>query len=151
MDESWLKGLDEGYGTLRQSFKSGLSQSYEHRLSQLEAMEKIFAEKEKIAAALAEDLKRPLFEVEIFEISPTLGELRNAISNLKAWMRPEYVGTPPLLQLGSSRIERIPKGVVFVKLGATMRNLSAPASAQTCELRGPMVGSKRHKSVGGVR
>ena len=62
----------------------------------------------------AQDLNRPDFEVEVYEIASTIAEVRFAISNLRSWMKPESALTPPVLQMGSSRIERIPKGVVFV-------------------------------------
>ena len=61
-----------------------------------------------------QDLNRPDFEVEVYEIASTIAEVRFAISNLRSWMKPESALTPPVLQMGSSRIERIPKGVVFV-------------------------------------
>ena len=104
--------------SLRQNFKSGKTLPYDWRLKQLKGLESLLLnEKEKIAEALGADLKRPLFEVENFEINPTLGDVRYAIRNLKSWMKPEAALTPPVLQMGSSRIERIPKGVVLV-LGA---------------------------------
>ena len=58
--------------------------------------------------------KRPQFEIDNFEIAPTISEARFAMQNLRSWMKPESVMTPPLFQLGSSRVERIPKGVVLV-------------------------------------
>ena len=113
--KEWMKSLDEGYSTLRQSFKSGKTLTEDWRLGQLQALERMFVnDRDTIAAALAEDLKRPAFEVDNFEIGPTVAEIKFAMRNLRTWMKPESTMTPPLMQLGSSRVERIPKGVVLV-------------------------------------
>lgn len=45
------------------------------------------------------------------QVGSTIAEVRFAMRNLKSWMRAESVDTPPVLQMGSSRVERIPKGV----------------------------------------
>lgn len=118
VDTAWLESLNDGYNTLRSSFRSQTSWSYDFRMSQLKAMETMLTtENEKMAAALATDMNRPDFESETFEVGSTIAEVRFAMRNLKSWMRAESVDTPPVLQMGSSRVERIPKGVVFV-LGA---------------------------------
>jgi len=115
LDKGWLDSLNKGCSTLKETFKSGKTLTYDWRLSQLKAIETMLVnEKERIAGALAADLNRPDFEVEVYEIASTLAEVRFAISNLRSWMKPESALTPPVLQMGSSRIERIPKGVVFV-------------------------------------
>eukprot|EP00435_Cladocopium_sp_Y103_P057647 s396_g19.t3 len=118
VDKAWLESLNDGYNTLRNSFRSKTTWSYDFRMSQLKALEKMLTtENEKMAAAVATDMNRPHFESETFEVASTVAEVRFAMRNLKSWMRAESVDTPPVLQMGSSRVERIPKGVVFV-LGA---------------------------------
>mmetsp|Transcript_16914 Transcript_16914/g.37174 ORF Transcript_16914/g.37174 Transcript_16914/m.37174 type:complete len:527 (-) Transcript_16914:76-1656(-) len=101
--------------SLRATFRSGRTRSYEWRLKQLQNFERMFLEQEKaITAALAEDLGRPPYEAILCEIGGTINELRFMMDNLKTWMEPKSVPTPLALQLGDSRIECVPKGVVLV-------------------------------------
>ena len=58
-----------------------------------------------------QDLGRPEYESLICDVSSTLSEAREAIANVKAWMRPESVPTNLLNHPASSRLERVPKGV----------------------------------------
>jgi len=63
---------------------------------------------------LKADLNRPLYESIVADVGASVAEIRFALSNLTSWMESESVTTPLLMQMGSSRIDRVPKGVVFV-------------------------------------
>lgn len=97
------------------TFKSGKTRSFEWRLEQLKAMKRMMLESEQaILQATTADMGRPEYETIVSEVGASLTEIEAAEKNLKAWMAPEKVPTPLLLQPGDSRIERVPKGVVLI-------------------------------------
>lgn len=65
-------------------------------------------------AALAADLRKPVFESEFTEIHVTLAEIDHAIRHLGRWMRPQRVGTPWLLFGTRSTVQYEPRGVVLI-------------------------------------
>lgn len=73
-------------------------------------MEWVYSNKNEIRDAIYEDYKRPGTEVDVTEIKPTIGELKNAISNLDNWMRDEKVPTPLELFGTKSKIVYEPIG-----------------------------------------
>lgn len=67
-----------------------------------------------IQKALHEDLKKPLFEVQLTEIGPCYQELDHAIRHLKSWMSPRKVNPSLPLLTARSQIIYEPKGVVLI-------------------------------------
>ena len=60
------------------------------RIQTLRRMRAAIVEKrEGLAAAIFQDFRKPVTEVELSEIHPTLEEIDHAIANLTDWMAPE--------------------------------------------------------------
>lgn len=68
----------------------------------------------KIKEALFNDYRKHPSEVDLTEIYPVTGEIKDAKRNLRSWMRGEDVKTPLALLGSSSRIQYEPKGVVLI-------------------------------------
>lgn len=67
-----------------------------------------------LKTALYEDLKKPHAEILLTEVYPVISEIKNAIRNLKKWMKPKYV-VPGLAFAGShNKIAYRPKGVCLI-------------------------------------
>lgn len=112
---TWLASANEAYDTLRQTFASRVTATYEWRMGQLDALENIFLENQKaICQALDTDLRRPEFESLSMDIGPMIAEIRNAKDQLQHWMEPVNVPTDLLNQPASSVLHHTPKGVVLV-------------------------------------
>jgi hypothetical protein len=75
------------------------------------------------------------------QVGSTIAEVRFAMRNLKSWMRAESVDTPPVLQMGSSRVERIPKGVAgsAVALGDVGGSRIRKSQSELRQLRVPHI------------
>lgn len=68
----------------------------------------------RIGAAVNADLGKPLAEVDLAEVYPVVGEVRNVLKNIDDWARPEVIETP-LTYLGTrSEIVFEPKGVCLI-------------------------------------
>jgi len=74
----------------------------------------VLAHRDDIRAALWDDYRKPVAEVDLSEILPVLQEARHAARNLKGWMKPKRVPTPITLLGSRSRIVYEPKGVVLI-------------------------------------
>jgi aldehyde dehydrogenase (NAD+) len=99
----------------RAFFATGQTKNYNFRVFQLNKLSQLIKENEQlILDALYADLRKP--EIESFgsEILGTLSEIKFAIKNLKAWMKPKKVGTPINLFPSSSYIYVEPLGVVLI-------------------------------------
>ncbi|XP_072561048.1 aldehyde dehydrogenase family 3 member B1 isoform X2 [Paramormyrops kingsleyae] len=100
---------------LRESFRSGVSLPEHFRRTQLEAMVALLRENEqRVLDAMHQDLAKPKFEVVLSEIDIVMNELRFAISNLKTWMMPEYVGKNLATKMDDCFVRREPLGVVLI-------------------------------------
>lgn len=100
---------------LRNYFDSGITLSYEFRITQLKKLKHaILDHEEEIYDALYADLKKSKEETWVTEIGITLSEINVAIKNLKHWIKPEPVTTNLLNFPSSSKIIREPLGVVLI-------------------------------------
>ncbi|XP_062432639.1 aldehyde dehydrogenase family 3 member B1-like isoform X3 [Rhea pennata] len=100
---------------LRAAWLSGKTRPMEYRVAQLEALGRFLDEKKQdILDALASDMRKPPFEVEISEISICRSELNHALNNLGTWMKDEYVEKNWVTQLDSAFIRKDPYGVVLI-------------------------------------
>ncbi|WNC74213.1 aldehyde dehydrogenase [Thalassotalea psychrophila] len=98
----------------REYFKTDATVSYEFRLAQLKKLKQAIAQRtEQFAEALHQDLGRPEFEA-YFELTVLYDDVKDAISNLKKWMKPTKVTTGLMAQPGRSRIEHAPLGNVLI-------------------------------------
>lgn len=74
----------------------------------------VLANRQRIGEAVRADLKKPLAEIDLSEVYPVVGEVRNVLKNLDDWSRPEVIETP-LTYLGTrSEIIYEPKGVCLI-------------------------------------
>ena len=100
---------------LRSYFASQATKSYEWRRAQLESLLKLITDNEKeLLQALYTDLHKPTMEASAGEIVNSAAEVRETLSQLKTWMRPESVHTPIALQPASSYVVREPYGVMLL-------------------------------------
>ncbi len=98
----------------REYFKTGKTKSYEFRLAQLKKLKQAIVDRtEEFVQALHKDLGRPEFEA-YFELTVLYDDVKDAIANLKKWMKPTKVTTGLLAQPGRSRIEHTPLGNVLI-------------------------------------
>jgi aldehyde dehydrogenase (NAD+) len=67
-----------------------------------------------IREVLAKDFRKAASESDITEIFPSLMEIKDAITHLSAWMRPQRVATPMSLFGTHSAVYYEPKGVVLI-------------------------------------
>jgi len=74
----------------------------------------VLAHRDDIRAALWDDYRKPVAEVDLSEILPVVQEARYAARRLKRWMKPRRVPTPITLLGSRSRIVYEPKGVVLI-------------------------------------
>ncbi len=85
------------------------------RTGKLKKLESAFVDaEEEICRALAEDFGKPVEEVLLTEIAPSLVEIRHAHRNLRKWMKPRRVDTPPILSGTTSEIQYEAKGVSLI-------------------------------------
>ncbi|MFC5408426.1 aldehyde dehydrogenase family protein [Larkinella bovis] len=70
--------------------------------------------RDRLAAALQTDFRKPVAETALTEIFSTHNELKTALSNLKHWMKPHPVATPLPLLGTSSYVRYEPKGVTLI-------------------------------------
>ncbi|KAG4958409.1 hypothetical protein AAZX31_13G016800 [Glycine max] len=100
---------------LRRNFASNKTRSYEWRLSQLNALEKlVVVHEQEIVDALRNDLGKPPLETVAYEIAMLKNSCRIALKELKHWMTPEKVKTSIATFPSSAEIVSEPLGVVLV-------------------------------------
>jgi aldehyde dehydrogenase (NAD+) len=98
-----------------QYFESGITLDYDFRRKALENLKAALLRHEKdIYAALYADLKKSPEEAWASELGLIIGDLRNAIKNLREWMRPQRVPTDLVNLPSISKIYSDPLGVVLI-------------------------------------
>ena len=100
---------------VRAYFASHATKSYDWRRRQLEAVLALLTDNEAaLIDALHADLRKPKMEAAAGEVVNSAAEVREVLSQLKSWMKPESVHTPIALQPASSYIVREPYGVMLL-------------------------------------
>jgi len=100
---------------IRSYFESGATLSYEFRKKQLTSVKNaIIKYEEAINIALYNDLKKSKEETWASETGLLMGEIKNAISNLRKWMKPEKVSSGLSTFPSSAKIYKDPLGVVLI-------------------------------------
>lgn len=96
-------------------FNEHQTKSYTFRI---EALRKLYASiimyQQQIADALWKDLHKSEFESYATEIGFVLGEINDAIKNLKRWMKPQSKKTPLVLFGSKSKVLSEPYGVTLI-------------------------------------
>ncbi|CAF0702827.1 unnamed protein product [Brachionus calyciflorus] len=102
--------------TLRKSFATNLTKSYEWRSAQLLAIEKLLDENQtELLDALKQDLNKPNQESIVLEISLIKNGIVHCLKNLKTWVQPQKVN--PIFQaraVYSTYIQYQPLGVCLI-------------------------------------
>jgi aldehyde dehydrogenase (NAD+) len=96
----------------RQNIKNTTAAQRKAKLKKLEIA--ILQFREKIGDAIYADFKKPRPESDLTELSPTLIEVRHAMSDLASWMRPKNVDTPLSYFGTSSKLIYEPKGTTLI-------------------------------------
>ena len=101
--------------TLRNSFNSGKTKPVEYRLKQLKALLRLYEENtNEMLQALATDLHKSKQEAVTMETQYLINDLKNTISNLKNWVKPERPPKEFVNLLDSLYVYNDPYGVVLV-------------------------------------
>jgi len=99
----------------RDFFGTGKTKNVDFRIAQLKKLAQLIKEHEQeILDAVYADLHKPAMEAFGSEILITLSEIKYVLKNIKAWVKPQKVGTPINLFPSSSFIYTEPLGVVLI-------------------------------------
>ncbi len=85
------------------------------RIAKLKKLQKaVMKYRPQIKKALYNDYRKHPSEVDLTDIYPVISEIKHACSNLRSWMRKEYVDTPIAILGSKSHIRYEPKGNVLI-------------------------------------
>lgn len=100
---------------LRETFRSGITRTYEWRIQQLKQLVRLLDENEqRFVDALRQDSGKSEFTTFAGEILFVRAEAMHAIKHLKKWMKPKKVKSPMFLQPCKSKIQPTPYGVMLI-------------------------------------
>src|SRR5947209_20096033 len=86
------RSIPDTVAHLRATFRSGRTKPIAWRLAQLEAIERMVAEREdEFLAALDADLGRPAVDAWLADLAPVTGESKYARKTLQSWTQPTRV------------------------------------------------------------
>jgi acyl-CoA reductase-like NAD-dependent aldehyde dehydrogenase len=99
----------------KEYFDSGKTLPVEERIIALESLKNCIIKNEAlISDALFKDFRRPGFEAYATEIGSILEEINKAIKEIKSWVVPVKISTPPVLFSSKSEIIHNPYGLVLI-------------------------------------
>jgi acyl-CoA reductase-like NAD-dependent aldehyde dehydrogenase len=99
----------------REYFLSGSTRPAAWRKAQLEAVKALFTENhDELCDALWKDLRRNVVDADLMDVAYNVKEADYALKHLDAWMEPQRVHTPLVLQPGHVRVRRDPLGVTLI-------------------------------------
>jgi len=98
----------------KSQFKVGATTAAQ-RIKKLRKLQKaVMNYRPQIKEALYNDYRKHPSEVDLTDVYPVISEIKDACSNLRSWMRKEYVDTPLAILGSSSHIQYEPKGIVLI-------------------------------------
>lgn len=107
--------IQEAIANQRAFFATGKTKSYDFRIAQLHKLLDLIQKNDQlILDAVYTDLRKPAIEGYGSEVLITLSEIKYTLKHLKAWMKPQKVGTPINLFPSSSYIHTEPLGVALI-------------------------------------
>lgn len=110
--------FDHAISAARCAFASGTTKNLLFRKQQLKQLYKLLEENEhEFVEALRSDLKKPRFESMMTEVDFVLNDIRSALNNLDAWVKPKFVSKCFVTLVDDNYIYYEPYGVVLI-LGA---------------------------------
>jgi aldehyde dehydrogenase (NAD+) len=99
----------------REFFLSGATRPVSWRKAQLEALKALFTENhDDLCDALWKDLRRNVVDADLMDVAYNVKEAEYALKHVDAWMKPERVPTPLVLEPGHVRVRRDPLGVTLI-------------------------------------
>jgi acyl-CoA reductase-like NAD-dependent aldehyde dehydrogenase len=99
----------------REYFLSGSTRPAAWRKAQLQAVRALFTENhDELCDALWKDLRRNVVDADLMDVAYNVKEADYALKHLDAWMKPERVHTPLVLQPGHVRVRRDALGVTLI-------------------------------------
>jgi aldehyde dehydrogenase (NAD+) len=99
----------------REFFLSGATRPVAWRKAQLEALKALFTENhDELCDALWKDLRRNVVDADLMDVAYNVKEAEYALKHVDAWMKPERVPTPLVLEPGHVRVRRDPLGVTLI-------------------------------------
>jgi acyl-CoA reductase-like NAD-dependent aldehyde dehydrogenase len=102
----------------REFVLSGATRPVAWRKAQLEALKALFTENhDELCDALWKDLRRNVVDADLMDVAYNAKEAEYALKHVDAWMKPERVPTPLVLEPGHVLVRRDPLGVTLI-LGA---------------------------------
>lgn len=142
--------IAQSVNDLRTYFNTGVTRSYEWRISQLDAIVRLVEENETaLMKALMEDSGKADFTAYSGDVMFVRGEALHTRKHLRKWMKPRKVGAPLMIKPVKSYIQPEPLGVVLVigawnfPLHLTLGPLcGAIAAGNTCMIKPSEVSPK---------
>jgi aldehyde dehydrogenase (NAD+) len=99
----------------REFFLSGATRPVAWRKAQLEALKALFTENhDELCDALWKDLRRNVVDADLMDVAYNVKEAEYALKHVDAWMKPERVPTPLVLEPGHVLVRRDPLGVTLI-------------------------------------
>jgi aldehyde dehydrogenase (NAD+) len=99
----------------REFFLSGATRPVAWRKAQLEALKALFTENhDELCDALWKDLRRNVVDADLMDVAYNAKEAEYALKHVDAWMKPERVPTPLVLEPGHVLVRRDPLGVTLI-------------------------------------
>ena len=109
------RGIPDIVTQLRATFRSGRTKPVAWRVAQLEALERMLAEREtEFSAALTQDLGRSDTEAWLADLAPVDGESRYARKKLRSWTNRTRVSVPLSTMPAKAWYQYEPLGVVLI-------------------------------------
>ncbi|XP_027800311.2 aldehyde dehydrogenase family 3 member B2 isoform X3 [Marmota flaviventris] len=139
---------------LREAFGSGRTRPAEFRAAQLQGLGRFLQDNRQLLLdALAQDLHKSAFEVDMSEFILCQNEVDLALRSLHTWMKDEPVATNLLTKLDSAFIRKEPFGLVLIvapwnyPLNLTLVPLVGAIAAGNCVVLKPSEISKGTEKV----
>src|SRR5438132_7646848 len=99
----------------RNSFRSGATRSAEWRESQLKALRAMMTDRaEDFYAALWADLRRNRTDADLTDVKFLANEADHTLAHLRAWMTPQQVAAPRVLDPAHVEVRFDPLGVGLI-------------------------------------
>src|ERR1700677_1530380 len=99
----------------RAYFRTGATRSTVWREGQLKALRAMMTDRaEDFHAALWTDLRRNRTDADLTDVKFLAGEADHVLTHLRTWMKPQAVGTPPVLAPSHVQVQFDPLGVGLI-------------------------------------
>ncbi|XP_008844512.1 aldehyde dehydrogenase family 3 member B1 [Nannospalax galili] len=149
-----MDSLEATLRQLREAFNTGRTRPAEFRVAQLQSLGRFLRDNRQLLQdALAEDLRKSVFESEVSEIAISQAEVDLALRSLRSWMKDKRVRKNLATQLDSAFIRKEPLGLVLIiapwnyPLNLMLVPLVGAIAAGNCVVLKPSEASKSIEKV----